>query len=206
MNRVIAYVDGFNLYYGLKTKRWKRYYWLNIQSLAQKLINPDQVLVLTKYFTARVSDTPREPDKSKRQNTYLEALQTLKDFPVFFGHYLEKPVRCYKCGFTWVSHEEKMSDVNIATELLMDAYTNRFDVALLISADSDLLRPVETVRQLLPQKAVVVGFPPNRSSLQLRQAASASFTISRKKLAESQFPDEVTKPDGYVLRRPDRWR
>ena len=38
MERVIAYVDGFDLYFGLKSKGWRRYYWLNIQTLAQNLL------------------------------------------------------------------------------------------------------------------------------------------------------------------------
>jgi len=33
MDRVITYIDGFNLYFGLKSKDWQRYYWLNLQLL-----------------------------------------------------------------------------------------------------------------------------------------------------------------------------
>jgi uncharacterized LabA/DUF88 family protein len=55
MARVIAYIDGFNLYFGLKSSRWDRYLWLNVQNLAGNLLKPDQTLIHTKYFTARVS-------------------------------------------------------------------------------------------------------------------------------------------------------
>ena len=44
--RVIVYVDGFNLYYGLKSKGWQRYYWLDVQRLGENLLLPGQVLVL----------------------------------------------------------------------------------------------------------------------------------------------------------------
>ena len=72
MRRVITYVDGFNLYFGLRNKGWSRYYWLNIRRLAENLLDmPDYELQMTKYFTARV----RYPaSKVKRQGTYLEAL------------------------------------------------------------------------------------------------------------------------------------
>ncbi|MCS6861184.1 MAG: hypothetical protein NZT92_12780 [Abditibacteriales bacterium] len=53
MERVIAYVDGFNLYFGLRSRGWRRYYWLNLQALALNLLKPSQQLVFTKYFTAR---------------------------------------------------------------------------------------------------------------------------------------------------------
>jgi hypothetical protein len=53
MKRVIAYVDGFNLYFGLRAKGWKRFYWLNIQKVGQHLLRPEQTLAATKYFTAK---------------------------------------------------------------------------------------------------------------------------------------------------------
>jgi len=38
MDRVIAYIDGYNLYYGLREQGWKRYYWLNLQKLAGQFL------------------------------------------------------------------------------------------------------------------------------------------------------------------------
>lgn len=205
MQRVIAYVDGFNLYFGLRSKAWKRYYWLNIQTLITDLLKPGQRLVETKYFTSRVSGTPSDPDKCKRQSTYLEALSTLRAFSVFYGHYLEKTATCLRCGACWRVHEEKMTDVNIAVELVVDAFADSFDTALLVSGDSDLTAPVETVRRRFPRKAVIVGFPPGRTSKRLERAATAAFVIGRKKLADSQFPDQVVKADGYILQKPQKW-
>ncbi len=92
MKRVIAYVDGFNLYFGMREKRWRRYYWLNVQVLARKLLKADQQLVFVKYFTSLVSGTPRDPHKRKRQGSYLDALGTLRDFRILRGHYLHKQV------------------------------------------------------------------------------------------------------------------
>ena len=212
--RVICYVDGFNLYFGLRQKGLRRYYWLNVRRLAEELLRPDQTLVETKYFTARISgalpgDRPARAAqlnaRRKRQSDFLEALETLPDLKIYEGHYLLKAITCRNCNASWRTHEEKMTDVNIATELLMDAFQNRFDVALLVSADSDLVPPVQAVLQSFPNKRVVVAFPLGRNSAQLRQAASASFTIGRKKYKDSQFPDEVVKPDGHVLHRPTHW-
>ena len=99
-----------------------------------------------------------------------------------------------------------MTDVNIAVELLNDAYDNAFDVAMLVSADSDLTAPIEAVRERFPNKRVIVACPPDRQSKRLELAASAYFRIGRKKLQDSQFPDEFAKPDGFVLKRPPSWR
>jgi len=203
--RVGAFIDGFNLYYGLRTKGWRRYYWLNLQRLAENLLKPDQHLVFTKYFTARISSTPDDPHKNKRQATYLDALQTLPEFHLYFGKYFVTQQKCRRCGFVYDVPNEKMTDVNIAVQLLVDAFRDTFDEALLISADSDLVGPVSAVQRLFPQKRVVVAFPPNRSSFHLRQAARACFTIGRRKIAKSQFPAEVRRSDGFVLQRPVEW-
>jgi uncharacterized LabA/DUF88 family protein len=98
-----------------------------------------------------------------------------------------------------------MTDVNIATSLLTDAFQNRFDTALLVTADSDLTAPIDAVRRLFPAKRVVIAFPPERFSMTLRRAAHAFIHIERTHLLASQLPDTITKPDGYVLKRPAHW-
>src|SRR5437870_225149 len=135
MKRVIAYIDGFNMYYGLKSKGWNRYFWLDVQALSKNLLKPDQTLTHTKYFTARIG---QPPEKIKRQNTYIEAIQSCRDVSLYLGHYLSSPRECPICGETYDASQEKMTDVNIAVELMKDAFQDEFDTALLISADSDL--------------------------------------------------------------------
>lgn len=201
--RVIAYIDGFNLYFGLKDKGWRRYYWLDIPLLSRNLLKPEQILVCTKYFTARVSSPP---DKVKRQSTFIEALQTRPDLKVLYGHYLTNPRKCNKCGYEEQVPKEKMTDVNIAVELLRDAYEDAFDTALLISADSDLVPPIKAVKELFPDKRIVVAFPPNRNSAELARLAHASLHIGRRKIAQSLLPEEISKKDGSILRRPHSWK
>jgi len=202
MKRVIAYIDGYNLYHGLRDKRWKRFYWLNLPSLARQLLKPDQTLVATKYFTTVV----KEPeDKRRRQAVYLEALQTLPDFRIFYGQFLEDPITCRKCGHTYITHHEKMTDVNIAVEMLADAYQDQFDLALLLSADRDLVGPVQAVRRLFSAKDVIVAFPPKRSSFALEKAANATLHIGHNELAKSLFPETVAKSKVVMLHRPAEW-
>ena len=203
MERVAAYIDGYNLYFGLRSRGWKRYYWLNVQMMAGHLLKPAQSLVLTRYFTTIV----KQPhDKRQRQAAYLEALQTLPDLTMHYGHYLASPVRCRNCGYTYDVQHEKMTDVNIAVEMMSDAYQDGFDVAFLVSADSDLVGPVKAIHHLFPKKRVISVFPPDRWSSALKGVAAGSLRIERAILARSQFPEEVTKPDGFTLRRPEEWR
>ena len=71
MQRVIAYVDGFNLYFGLKDSQFKKYYWLDLPAMAVALLRPDQQLVATHYFTARIRTNGRNADDAKRQTTFF---------------------------------------------------------------------------------------------------------------------------------------
>jgi uncharacterized LabA/DUF88 family protein len=201
--RVVAYIDGFNLYFGLRSARWKRFYWLNLQTLAQNLLKAGQDLVFTKYFTSRVS---YPSDKERRQSTFLDALETLSDFRIYYGHYQANLQRCRKCGSKVLVPSEKMTDVNIAVEMMSDAYQDLFDVALVISADSDLTAPVLAIKNLFPDKRVIVAFPPQRHSAQLERVAHGSFQIGRATIAKSLFPEKVPKADGFVLQKPREWK
>ena len=205
IQRVSVYVDGFNLYYGLKSKGWRHYYWLDLRRLSEKLLRPGQRLVMVRYFTARVSAQTGGSGRQKRQNTYLEALETLPDLHIHYGLFLPKSRTCSQCGAVEETYEEKMTDVNIAVELLGDAQDDVFDTAIIISGDSDLTPPTSAVRRRYPEKRVVVAFPPNRNSFRLRQTATASFTIGRRIISASQLPERVTKASGYVLRKPPQW-
>ena len=95
--------------------------------------------------------------------------------------------------------------MNIAVELLADAYDDKFDTAIVVSADSDLARPITTIRERFPGKRVVVAFPPNRASKHLRSVATSSFSIGRDVMRDSQLPENVVKRDGSVFTRPSTW-
>ena len=203
--RVIVYVDGFNLYYGIRESGYRRYYWLDIQKLAENMLGQNQRLVAVRYFTTRISNTPANPSKRRRQNTYLDALQTLSNTHLYYGHYLAKDKNCSRCGAVSQTYEEKMTDVNIAVELLVDAQDDKFDTAIIVSGDSDLTRPIEFVLQRYLNKRVIIAFPPNRHSDRLKNTKARYFTIGRKKLKDSQFPDEIETASGFVLKRPQKW-
>lgn len=204
MRRVMAYVDGFNLYFGLKGSGFKRYYWLDVAALAQSLLKPGQQLSATHYFTASIRANGRNTADQKRQNDYLDAL-TVRGVQSQFGHYLQKTRQCRQCNASWPDYEQKMSDVNIAIQLLVDAFDDAFDTALVISGVSDLTTPIRRLRQRFPHKRVIVAFPPKRQSAELKRVANGYLTIGEDKLRASQLPATITKPDGYGLRRPDSW-
>jgi hypothetical protein len=91
----MAYIDGYNLYFGLKTKGWKWAYWLNLQKLIVLFLKPDQRLEAIKYFTSIVEYPER---RHKRQSLFLEALATLSNFEIHYGHFLADKVGVKTAG------------------------------------------------------------------------------------------------------------
>jgi len=201
MERVFVYIDGFNLYFGMMEAGYDKSRWLNVAQLAQNLLKPTQEIVAVKYFTSRVSNNP---NKQKRQTIYLEALEA-QGVEIIYGHYQSNSIECNRCGHIWMDQKEKMTDVNIATHLIVDAYQDRYDMAMLISGDSDLVPPIKAVHTLFNQKRVFVSFPPKRHNQTVAAAAKGSLIIGRKKLADSQLPPVVIKRDGYTLVKPIEW-
>jgi len=199
--RIIAYIDGFNLYFGMKTDGNKTL-WLNPQKLITSLLKSNQELISIKYFTSRVRNNP---DKEKRQKTYIEALQTLSNFQIIYGHYQSHIETCRRCGHSYPYSNEKMTDVNIAVAMMEDAHNDLYDTAFLVTGDSDLVPPINSVHKIYNNKRVFVAFPPNRHNISVQKVAKGNLIIGRKKLIDAQFPNEVVKAGGFVLKRPLTW-
>lgn len=201
MERIIVYIDGFNLYFGMLEAGLINCKWLNLFSLSSSLIKGNQALVSIKYFTSRVSNNP---EKQKRQSLYLEALESV-GVKIIYGHFQKDKIECKRCLNTWPSFNEKMTDVNIATHMLTDAYQDNFDMAMLVSGDSDLVPPISSIHRHFHHKRVCVVFPPKRFNNSVALVSKGSFILGRKKLIDHQFPNELKKSNGYVLKKPSIW-
>jgi uncharacterized LabA/DUF88 family protein len=201
--RVIAYVDGFNLYFGLRARFGREFYWLDLQALALQLLGRDQELVGVRYFTARVrNDLPA----GQRQDAYLQALSAhCPDLTIIEGRFQRKSRACFACQARWITYEEKESDVNLAVSMVEDAALALFDVALIISADSDLCPAIRAVRRVRPGSRAVAVFPPGRHSDELRRVADAVYWLGRDKLSRAQLPIKVVTAHGIELTRPAYW-
>jgi len=206
--RANVYVDGFNLYYGCL--EGTGYKWLDLGRLCELLL-PHYDIGRIKYFTARVRPRPEDPQKHIRQMIYLRALQTIPNLTVHYGHYLSHPVRMPlahpKIGgantVEVIKTEEKGSDVNIATHLLVDGFQNDYQVAVIISNDSDLRFPIEVVRNTLDRPVVILN-PYNNGSQALKSVASTCKPIREGVLRVSQFPETLTDEHGTIT-KPASW-
>jgi len=217
-SRTIVYVDGFNLYYGALKR--SPYRWLDLVKFFRAVF-PQNDIVAVRYFTALINPQPGDLDQPLRQQLYLRALATRPEISVIHGHYLCHPKkmplvtpdasgrRFADVLFT----EEKGSDVNLASHLLMDGFRDRYECAIVVSGDSDLATPITMIRQELNKKVGVLL--PQRLSdgpdFKLRKSAKlksvATFFrqgVREGVLASSQFPSEITDATG-TFHKPSNW-
>lgn len=203
------YVDGFNLYYcALKKSPYK---WLNLLDLVNKILPKNRVDKI-KYFTARVSARLDDPDQPTRQQTYLRALQTLPNIEIIEGHFLTHTIRMALANpipgqpktVEVIKTEEKGSDVNIATHLLVDAYRNAFNVAVLISNDSDLAEPVKAVKDIFNKTVIILNPGLDHPSYELGKYARFVKPIRSGVLKSAQFPNTLSDKNG-IFSKPASW-
>ena len=204
MERVAAFIDGFNLYHAILNLRAPHLKWLDLWALSGAFVlRRTQLLTDVYYFSAYATWLP---GAYKRHRTYVRALQAA-GVTVILGKFKENDRWCVKCRHQWSGHEEKETDVNIAVEMLSRGINDEYDRALLISQDSDLTPAVRVVeRQLL--KPVKVITPPNRRhSTELTCASSEKAKIKIEHLVKHQLDDTVLDADSRVIaQRPDDYQ
>ncbi len=207
MKKTIVYVDAFNLYYG--AVRGTPYKWLDLSKMCDCLL-PHNDIIQIKYFTALIKGRESDPQQPQRQKIFLRALQTIPNLEIIYGHFLSHSVRLPlvkpsgKSQYAYViKTEEKGSDVNLATHLLNDAYQDQYEVAVVVSNDSDLLAPIKIVKADLG-KTVGILNPHRYPSKVLLQVVDFYKPIRSGVLSNCQFPDILHDEKGS-FHKPDVW-
>lgn len=204
-DRVIAFIDGFNLYHAIANLNDPSLKWLDLRKLSCEFIHPiREELVQVNYFSTVASH--RNQAAQTRQKMYLDALK-LRGVKTVLGQFKQKNRDCPNCFSRYTGHEEKETDVNIALALLDLAYQNSYDRAILITNDSDQIPSIRKIRQRFPNKKVMVLIPPHsRQCNELIHSASSKAKITLDHLRKCLLPDIVSDPSGHMLiRRPKEY-
>ena len=203
----MVYVDSFNLYYGcLKRSPYK---WLDLERLFSLMLVKNDLLKI-KYFTARMESTTHKPSRATHQQLYLRALATSPKIEIHLGRFLTTTTRMalsdpYAKPRTVevIKTEEKGSDVNLGTHLLMDAFDNVYDLAVVVSNDSDLLLPIQLVRERFRKKIGIIN-PHQKPARSLRENSDWMWPLRQGPLSASQFPDQLLDSQGSFT-KPVTW-
>jgi NYN domain-containing protein len=198
---LITYIDGLNLYHVINDLGIPSLKWLNLWSLSESLARRDERLVAVKYFSAFATWLPGPYSRHRR---YVKALQHA-GVETTMGRFKEKPRKCPKCKYQWFGHEEKETDVHIAITLVHDALTNKFQRAIVISADSDLGPAIRLAAATAPLKQIFVAAPPGR--LTYARDLKPRLEVTRGRIAKHLFPEKLYDHSGnIVVERPMEYR
>lgn len=206
--KTFVYVDGFNFYYGaVKNTPYK---WVNLDQLC-RLILPKNTIERIKYFTAHVTPRPQDPNQHIRQQTYFRALATIPHLDIILGHFLShnrwmplaNPPQSGPSYAEVLYTEEKGSDVNLATHLLVDGFHGRYQVAVVVTNDSDLAEPIQVVRHELGLDVIILN-PHPKPSAKLKRLATFVRPIRKGPLQASQFPHVMVDQQG-TFSKPVGW-
>lgn len=225
--RAIFYIDGFNFYF-LRTKFQPQYKWLNMKALADAIVPAGTSVAEVKYYTAPVSGKV-DNDAPRRQQKLLSALRTVPEISIHNGRFLYaekwaglvKPPRAKPDGYVWnnpvpdvvyvAKTEEKGSDVNLGVHLVRDAFVDAFDVAYVLTNDTDLVEPIRIVTQEVgKQVGIVAPCRPRKKNIpipapSLEKVATFKCYIDDADLAGAQFPDVVRRRGKKDITKPTTW-
>ncbi len=203
--RVVAFVDGFNLYHSISMPRFRKYRWLDLKKLVTHFLRSNESLDTLHYYTAFA--TWRSQDSMSRHRAYISALEST-GVNVTLGKFLQKTRSCPLCGGSFSAHEEKFTDVNIAVGILSACIQGKADVITLISGDNDLVPALEAAKLLYPQIDFTVLFPLGARVKSLTTLCTQNgfryAKISEKHLANAQLPEVISLPK-ITLQRPAHW-
>jgi uncharacterized LabA/DUF88 family protein len=210
--RTVFFVDGFNLYHSVcraeKLHSPASLKWLNLKGLFTghlDLVGSVASLHTVRYYTAYAEHLSKtKPDKISRHKAYVRAL-TASGVKVEKSHFKRKDSWDTYTNQQFVTHEEKETDVAIACAVLEGAARDEYDVAVLVTGDTDLRPCVYTFQRLYSEKRLIFAFPFDRKNHELARIAPGSFSLSAEAYAKHQFSERVRLPSGKHVYCPKEW-
>lgn len=220
--RVRFFVDGFNLYHGLRQATRERSRqrdhglstqgakWFDLQrycrDFVKNVLPSGSALQGVEYFTAYATHLqPSQPDVVSRHMRYVECLEDL-GVVVTIGRFKAVTGRtCTVCGAPIVRHEEKETDVAIAASMMAAFATDTCDMAVLVTGDTDMVPAIKAARRAFPEKRIGFLFPYGRTHDELRRLADFHRRTSLKQCFAYQLPDPFVAADGRIIAKPAEW-
>lgn len=187
MFRTNVYIDGFNLYHAICELNDEHLKWVDLHLLSRNILNKYQELGTVTYFSAYAT---WRPDSYKRHRSYVAALQE-RGVRTIMGRFKEKRVTCQAaCKQPYTTHEEKETDVNIASHLIADTLHRKFDTALVVTADTDIASAVRLARSFATaHMRINTVAPPGRFAN--GRELDHLFEITKGKLRASLLPEKI---------------
>jgi len=176
--RVSIFIDGNNLYHSLNRIKAGK---IDYQKLINELIGT-RILINVFYYIASLDITSGEERYWKHQK-FLSELGKIPGFKIVLC-----TLRKYLKPDGTFGFDVKGDDVYLANDMLVGAYENLYDTAILISGDEDFMPVVNTLKKL--GKKVENLYFTSSSSKKLRKTCTSYFNI-RNILDKIKFEKEI---------------
>ncbi len=218
--KVAFFVDGFNVYHALvdccrADPSHTCYKWFDLRTFLTKFIDPQKEWISDIYYFSAYFPWERDshtgkyiPDLGKevRHRAYREALEN-DGIHTLFGEFLRpRQTKCPCCHGTYDRTEEKRTDVCIGVTMLEMAVKRKYDIAILVSGDTDFVPALETIKRMYPLKKVGVLCPYKRPNTEYKKIVT--FYYRKTKLLDysnCKFPCVITRSDGTQITCPPSW-
>jgi hypothetical protein len=163
-------------------------------ALSKHLAGVNRDLVRVVWCTAKHPD----PQKEERWTTYRNALLAT-GVKVVPGHFTKTP-----------PIEEKEGDVNVALHLMLDAIDNVYDIAFLVSADSDQVATAKLFSERFgrkskfptPKKLYSVAPPGRPHSGHITSYVDHRYDLTKEMIEDYLLSDRLPGPGGHPIYRP----
>lgn len=228
--KVRVYIDGYNLFYGVLKARFssnipieyqqrlkqekRKLRWLNVEKLVQQFLKDDYIIDRINFYTADINGFYNGDKAPANQREYYKALETISNLKIYKGHFYTHTIELPKAPISYplqkvsvIKTEEKGSDVNLASHLVFDACQNLFDMAVVVTNDSDLLEPIKIVKGL--NKRILILCPHKKYCYEFLQSFGIHCmrNIDNTHLRKAQFPDILLDYKGQkIAQRPHKWK
>ena len=171
--RIAIYIDGSNFYFKLKSLGLKNLINFNFRGFVDWLVR-DRMTISRRYYVgairAKENDKRGQELRQDQQRLFSHLTLPSQDFIIERGYLMESNGK----------YHEKGVDVKLAVDLLVGAYDDLYDVAVIISSDTDLIPAIQKVRYL-KKEVEYIGFA-HQPSLALQRYANLSRLIIKEEL------------------------
>jgi uncharacterized LabA/DUF88 family protein len=216
--KVWFFIDGFNFYHSvqdaLKSRPHRQLMWVDLSLLCQHhlhILGHEAELAGIDYFTAipeHLTSAPDAEDEAKdkvlRHRLYIRANEA-SGVRVHLG-FIDKKGKSVvnENGITKHEWREKGTDVMLACAVLERAKDNCYDLAVIVSGDTDYLPLIEILPRMY-KKEVRFALPYKRETKMIKVKSPKSFSINIDSYERCQFPNVLMLKNGTRLHCPTKW-
>lgn len=199
--RAALYIDGFNLYHPIVEKGWNHLKWCSLWKLGEIICEKGKQKLVKVTFCTAVPKIDFDAGKHDRHKIF-NAAQIANGVDVILGHYVPEPTDAGHQKWT-----EKQTDINVALQLILDGLDDVYDVAFLLSADTDQVATARVFSERLSgngKRLIGVSPPGRKTPAGYGKYKIPGLQITEYMLERAVMPREVNGANGMII-RPDNY-